>query len=460
MSKNKKVGKASQLISRRGFLKDAGLVLGGAAAISAMGGVFSSCKSETAEEIRVGVVQAQTGMYAGFGTGDIFGIEAAVDDINALGGVDVGGTKMKIKLFILDDQSDPNKTGTLAESLVTQSNVQFIISGDEPPPMHPGVSTIADRYQIPYVTSVGPFEPWALGLRGASDTKWPYTWATGLFALGEPALPPDFRAGVPGYTVNDTWLELLEQFGDQTNKKVAVIAADDSDGVGWYSSLPDILKNAGYSPIGTDKKLGLLPLETADFSAVINEWKSNGAEILWGNAPAPFFGAAWKQCRTLGFKPKMVSIGRAPLFYQDVTAWGGDLQLGVGCEIWWVPTITEYEGIGSTTPQSLAERWTKAKNQPVNPAIGSGYRTVQVLIDAIQRAGSVNGPAVNNALATTDLMTIGHRVKFDENHFNRTPIYFGQWFKTNDAAGWALKVVYSKHSFVATEAQPVFPIPY
>ena len=64
------------------------------------------------------------------------------------------------------------------------------------------------------------------------------------------------------------------------------------------------------------------------------------------------------------------------------------------------------------------------------------------------------------ALATTDLMTIGYRVKFDENHFNRTPIFFGQWFKTDTAAGWELKVVFSKHSFVPVQAQPIFPVPY
>ena len=418
-----------------------------------------ACTASTGGEIRVGVVQAQTGMYAGFGTGDIFGIQAAVEDINNAGGVDVGGTKMKIKLTIVDDQSDPTKTGALAESLITQYNVQFLVSGDEPPPMHPGVSTVADRYKIPYITSTGPFEPWG-AMRDASDTKWPYTWATGLFALATGAQAPDFRAGKPGYTVGDTWIDMLNLYGDKTNKKVAVLASDDSDGVGWYAGLPTVLASMGYQPIGLDKKLGLLPMETNDFSSVINEWKANDCQILWGNAPAPFFGAFWKQARTLGFKPLIVSIGRAPLFYQDVTAWGDNLQWGVGCEIWWTPTITEYQGIGSTTPTSLAERWTKATKQPLNPAIGSGYRSIQVLIDAIQRAKSVDPELVNKALATTDLMTIGSRVKFDETHFNRTPIFFGQWFKTDTPEGWELRVVFSKHSFVPVQAQPIYPVPY
>jgi branched-chain amino acid transport system substrate-binding protein len=85
---------------------------------------------------------------------------------------------------------------------------------------------------------------------------------------------------------------------------------------------------------------------------------------------------------------------------------------------------------------------------------------VQVLIDAIQRAGSLDAEKVQAALATTDLMTIGYRVKFDENHFNRTPIVFGQWQKTDTPQKWALQIIYSAHSFIPTTAQPIFPIPY
>jgi branched-chain amino acid transport system substrate-binding protein len=410
------------------------------------------------KEIKVGVVQSQTGGYAGFGTGGIYGIQAAVEDINAQGGVDVNGTKYKIVLTIVDDQSDPTKAGTLAESLITQNNVQFIVSGDEPPPMHPAVSNVCERYKVPYVASCGPFEPWT-ALRNASDTKWQYTWSVGGFALGTPATGNDFRAGKPGYAVNDTWIEMLQQFGDKTNKKVAVFASDDPDGAGWYSVLPGIVQGLGYSTIGVDKKLGLMPGDTSDFSSVINEWKSNNAEILWGNSIPPFFSALWKQCSTLGYKPKIASIGRAALFYEDITSWGGDLPQGVGSEVWWSPSITEYKAIGNTTPQSLIDRWTKATGKPNNPAVGWGYRSMQVMIDGIERAKSVDPAKVNTALAATDLMTIGNRVKFDENHYNRSPIAFGQWFKTNTAAGWEQKIVYSKLSFFPKAADPLFPLP-
>lgn len=416
------------------------------------------CTSGGPKMIRIGVVQSQTGAYAGFGTGGIYGIQAAVEDINRLGGIDVGGTKYKVGLSIADDQSDPTKAGTLAESLITQTNVQFIVSGDEPPPMHPAVSNVAERYKVPYIMSTGPFEPW-VAMRNATDTKWQYTWATGGFALAEGAKGDDFRAGKPGYTVNDTWIEMLQQFGSQTNKKVAIVASDEPDGVGWYSSLPPMVKNLGYQPIGIDKKLGLLPPDTSDFSSVINEWKANGAEILWGNTVPPFFSALWKQCSSLGFKPKIVSIGRAALFYEDINSWGGNLPNGVGTEVWWNPSITDYKAIGNTSPTSLIEGWTRSTGKPMNPAVGWGYRSMQVLKDAIERAKTLDPVKVNAALATTDLMTIGQRVKFDENHFNRSPIVFGQWFKSSTAAGWEQKIVYSKHSFFPVGAQPQFPIP-
>jgi len=424
-----------------------------------IGALMVGCSKEKAPpEIRVGVVEAQTGMFAGFGQGGVFGIKAAVDDINKQGGVSVGGKKIPIKLTVVDNESDPNKAGALAESLIVQEKVQFIISGDEPPPMHAGVSVAADRYKIPYVTSVGPLEPW-MGMRQETPTKWQYTWATGLFAIVTPAKEGDFRAK-PGYTVMDTWTGMLDLFGGKTNKKVGLICSDEPDGRGWYTLFGPALKKLGYDVMGLDKNLGLLPLETTDFSSVIKQYKDAKVEILWGNCPGPFFGAFWKQANTLGFQPKMVSIGRAALFYADISAWGGDLPWGIGTEIWWDPSFKDSPGIGGTTPMSLAEKWINETKQPLNPGIGPGYRSVQVLVDAIQRAGTLDAEKVNDALAQTDLATIGNRVKFDENHFSRGPLMFGQWFKTDKPEKWELKVVFSKHDFVPATGEPTFPKPY
>jgi branched-chain amino acid transport system substrate-binding protein len=192
---------------------------------------------------------------------------------------------------------------------------------------------------------------------------------------------------------------------------------------------------------------------------MIVKWKQENVEVLWGNANAPNFGTMWRQARSIGFKPKAVFISRAAANYIDVSSWGGDLPLGLGLEVKWFPTFDTH-GIGDTTPKSLLERWTKETKQPLNDNIGLGYYVIQVLADAIERAGTLDTDAVNKAMAETDLETINSRVKFDDNHFNYIPMSFAQWQKTDEPEKWAVRIVSSVHDFVRPDGDLIFPIPY
>jgi ABC-type branched-subunit amino acid transport system substrate-binding protein len=340
--------------------------------------------------------------------------------------------------------------------MVLRDKVNFLISHNEPPPMHIGTAKIANQYKIPQVIGSSVMEPW-LEMRSGASPSWNYTWATG-FAIATPAPAGDFRAK-PGYTVLGTWFDVLGQYANQTNKKVGLFASNDPDGLVWYEIFGGALKENGFEPIGSDKKLGLFPMETTDYSSIINEWKNNNCDILWGNCPSPNFATLYRQARSMGLKPKIVMVGRAPLYYTDVKSWGGDLPNGVGVETFWDPAIKDCPGIGDTTPQSLFERWTKEKNQPLNFGIAWGYMSAQTLIDAIQRAGSLDGDKVNQALAATDMKTMMGRVKYDENQFSRIPVFFGQWFKTNTPYGWELKIVYSNFDSLPATGKFQFPIP-
>jgi branched-chain amino acid transport system substrate-binding protein len=155
-------------------------------------------------------------------------------------------------------------------------------------------------------------------------------------------------------------------------------------------------------------------------------------------------------------------IGRAPLFYVDAKSWGGDLPWGVGVEVWWDTAYPSNScpGIGGTSAKSLGERWAKATGQPLNPAIGHGYFETQVILDAIKRAGTLDGAALNKAVAETDMKTIGGRVKFiKDQHFSGIPLFVGQWVKTDKPHVWELPIVYSQHDWLKPTHKPVFPIP-
>ena len=64
--------------------------------------------------------------------------------------------------------------------------------------------------------------------------------------------------------------------------------------MGFYAGFTGALQQAGFDVLGTDRELGMAPLDTTDFTSMILEWKDNNCEILWGNAPAPFSGTMLK----------------------------------------------------------------------------------------------------------------------------------------------------------------------
>jgi len=407
-------------------------------------------------KILVGVPAPQTGMYAGFGEGGVWGMQAAVDDINDLGGVWVEDQDqyLEIELVLGNTESDESKAGTIAESLILEDEVNFLAYGDQPPPMNAPIAIKAEAHQIPYICTTGPAEPW-LGMR-ADAGNWSYTWATGLFAIGDPGDRP-----ADGYTIADTWLAMLDLVGNETNKVAGVFASDDPDGVGWHAAFPGILEDWGCTVVAKEDAKSLLPMDTTDFSALIDEWVTNNVEIIWGNAPAPFVKTLLEQAWAMeGFAPKLISIGRAPLFYEDVSSWAGDAPLGVLVEIWWDPAWGDSPGIGSTTPESLAARYLADTGaDAVNRSIGAGYSIIQVLIDAIDRAGTLDADEVCAALAETDLMTIRHRVAFDGNQFSRGPLVYGQWQWDEEEEDWVCPIVLSKHTFIDTTGEELFPIP-
>ena len=160
----------------------------------------------------------------------------------------------------------------------------------------------------------------------------------------------------------------------------------------------------------------------------------------------------------MGYRPKIAIPARAALYYEDISAWGGDLPWGVATEIWWDPSYP-YKGIGDTTPASLYERWYKETGRPLNRGIGAAYDVTQILLDAIERAGTLDKEEINKAMAATDGVFINEYTKFTDTHDSPTPITFGQWLKTDKPWVWECPVVYSQHPQLKPTSEPIFPLP-
>lgn len=411
-------------------------------------------------KVVLGAVLPVTGIFAGFGEQQ-FGMQKAVDDQNALGGIYLSkwNVTVPVQLIVKNCESDFSKVGPLSTELVVTNKVNAFIAPNAPCDLHDPTSVVANQYKVPEIICGGPFEPWYYGMR--SNSTWPYTWFSG-FAIGAPQPAP---RNVPGYTMVDTWFMYMNDVGakNNTNKIVGVFASSDADGIGWYATFPGILTDNNYTVANVS---GLFPMTLPqDFTAIISGWKAANVTILWGNCPGAHFGALWSQCVAQGFRPKIVLAARAALFPVDVIGWGTTPPLGwgVGCEVWWSPSYNAsqgFVGIGNRTAASLAADWAAETGDPLNRGIGSGYMGVQIMLNAIHEAGDVDGAAVNTAMAATDLDTISGWVNFGSTtHFSAVPLSFGQWFY-NATPGEAFTqfITASALDFIPEEKAPIFPL--
>ena len=422
--------------------------------------VSSVLAKEIPKEIRVGDVVSYTGPYATFGINS-FGTEAAVEDINKQGGIYVKeyGKKLPVKWVTVDVASDPLKVGPLTEDLILREKVQFLGMHLEIPTMRQGTAIMAEKYKIPAVFGVGPFESWQ-AMKESAKAAWKYSWACG-FAIATPAAAGDWRAGNNGYLMWPTMMGVLDEYGKQTNKKVACFALDDADGRAWYMVFTKAAKEKGYDCYRADAQFGIYPGGTNDFSPLIKEWMAAGCEIIWGNCPGPDYGILWKQCHVLGFKPKMVSATRAGGYYNDVKGWGGDLPNGVGMEEFWNPKVKGAVGIGGTTPESLFQRFHKKTGQPLAQGIGYEYAEAQVLFAAIEKAGTLDPDAVLKALGELDTVTMNGRATFEKGtQFWRWPVAWGQWQKTDKPWVWEAPTCFSYNDILVPTSKYIFPMPY
>lgn len=417
-------------------------------------------------KVVLGATLPVTGIFAGFGEQG-WGMQKAVDDWNdTYGGMYLSewDVTVPVELIIKDNQSDPNQVGPQSTDLVVTNKVDALLSPNAPCDLHDPTTAVATDNEVPSIIGGGPFEPWYFGSQG--EVTPPYTWFAG-FAISFPSGAP---RNVPGYTMVDTWFMFMDAVGalSNTNGIAGVFASSDSDGTGWYQSFPALMEDYGLTVVGVNETLGFFPLTTTDYSSIVTAWKDANVEVLWGNCPGAHFGDLIAECYAQDFEPKICLAARAALFPLDVESWGTTppLGYGVGCEVWWSPAYQVsdgFVGIGNRTAASLAADWAaSAGNPPLNRGIGSGYMETQVMLNAIHEAGSLDGAAINAALADTDLNTISGWVNFDPvTHFSAVPLAFGQWFydSENEDEPFTQYIVASALSEIPEEDSPIFPLP-
>jgi branched-chain amino acid transport system substrate-binding protein len=109
----------------------------------------------TAQEARnfykVGVITSLSGELATGGNVTKRGYDLWANEVNAKGGIEIGGKKYKVELAYADDQSQPAQAASAAERLATQEKVDFVL-GPYASGTTRAAAPVLEKYKIPMIT--------------------------------------------------------------------------------------------------------------------------------------------------------------------------------------------------------------------------------------------------------------------------------------------------------------------
>ncbi|WP_418129622.1 ABC transporter substrate-binding protein [Variovorax sp. 375MFSha3.1] len=386
--------------NRRQFTQaSAALVASGAAPL-----VFA------ADTLKIGYVSPQTGPLAPFGEADKWVIDqmkAAFKD-----GISVGGKKYAVQIVLKDSQSNPNRAGEVANDLILKDKVALVLTAGTPETANP-VSDACELNEVPCISSVVPWQPWFFGRKG--DPAKGFNWTYHMF-WGLEDVIANFTNG---------WKTLA------TNKKVGGLFPNDGDGNAWGDKelgFPKPLSQMGFTL--TDP--GRFQNGTQDFSAQIAAFKKEGVEIVTGVVIPPDAKTFLTQARQQGFKPKVITLGKALLFPGAIEALG-DLGDGLSTEVWWSPSHPFTSSLTQQSAKALAEAYEAGTKKQWTQPIGFAHALFEVAANALGRAKSLKASDVRDAVASTAINSVVGPVKWGGQgpfkNVSKTPLVLGQWGK-------------------------------
>ena len=376
----------SRGVSRRGLFRAAGV----GAAVAGGGGLLDACSSglkgassssssagasssgaASGGEITIGWVHPLTGPLAGFGAPDNWLIQQVQQAGPYKNGFKIGGKTYTVTIKSYDSQSSSTKAGDLAKQAIQGDNVDMLFASSTPETVN-AVASQAETLGTPLVCANVPWEAWYVNLGGNPQKPTLKPRYTVMYFLGAEHLVEAF---IP------MWNRVGTQLGN--NHKVAAAFPNDSDGKAFSAVFPLIAKQAGYtielSAAYTD---GL-----QNYSSMISQFKSSGAEFFTNVPLPPDFAVMWKQSVQQGFKPKLATVAKVLLFPDDAYALG-NLVENVATDAWWVPSLPWHSSFTGQSCQDFATAYTSSTGKQPNQNI-SNYTLFEIAYKAFT---SVNNP--------------------------------------------------------------------
>jgi branched-chain amino acid transport system substrate-binding protein len=330
-----------------------------------------------AQTVKVGAVVPLTGRYGAGGAQVRAGYEIAVEQINAAGGVTVGGRKMPLELILLDDESDATKTVARLETLGAQGVVAYL--GGFGSDLHAAAAGVAEKNRTPYLGV-------AFALNKVHQQGFRYLFSPFWKSPDIGQATQGLLALIPAAERPKT-VAIFQEKTDWGREMAA--AWSEAAKAGGYQ----VVVNAEYAP------------GAKDFSDLILKAKAANADVVFALPTPPDGMTMVKQMKELGYTPKLSLFIRAP----DAVIWSKNLGKDGDYMVLAAGWHHAMKGAGV---KELNDAHEKKYGRPADPLSGPAYACVEILASAVARAGSLERDKVRDAIAATSMTTVIGPVKF------------------------------------------------
>ncbi|MGI5907215.1 MAG: ABC transporter substrate-binding protein [Christensenellales bacterium] len=349
-------------------------------AVVALGLVLTGCQQGGTDTVKIGVNMELSGAVATYGQSTMDGIELAIDEVNAAGGID----GKQVELVKYDNKSDAAEATTLATKLMTEDDVACVL-GPATSGAFKAEIPVANDNKVPVIS----------GSATADDVT------VDASGVKEYAFRICFNDSYQGTAMANFAYKNLKV------KKVVIILDNASDySKGLAKSFKDTFTEVG----GTIAAEEAFVAGETDFNAVITKIKDKDFDAIFIPGYYQEAGLIIKQARAQGI---------------DVPIMGAD-----GFDS---PTLVELSGAAAANDIYFSNHYSsldeesvvvdfikafKEKHEKDPDAFNAlGYDLAKFACDGIERAGGEGGEALKDALAgTEEFKGVTGTFSVDENH--------------------------------------------
>ena len=339
------------------------------------------------DTITLGAAVSKTGKYSTNGKHTMNGYNLAVKLINAAGGVKVGGKSYKFAIVYYDDESRGARGAQLAERLINQDRVKFML-GPYSSTLTKAIVPITEKYNIPMVEANGASR--SLFTKG-------YKNLFAVLSTSEQYLASSIALAA----------EKAKAAGRKPSSvKVAMAFENDAFSQDVRAGVIDDATKYGMKIVIDDK----LPPELNDMTATLRKAKLLKPDLLVVSGHSKGAALVIRQLAAMKVNVPMLAMTHCDSA-QVIKKFGKSAEFAL-CAAQWAPSLSYKDDLFGSAGD-FAKTFEKEFGYAPPYQSAESAAAVMVYADAFKRAGGFGAEAVRGALSATNMQTFYGNVKFD-----------------------------------------------